>query len=733
MKMLKHALDLAQRGFFVFPLAINAKTPVELGVYAEVATQNADVLRAHWFDVFLDEVTDFNPGICTQKWRNPEGELKALVVVDVDRKHEGIDGLATIEEHLEAGRDFPKTFTQQTPTGGLHLFYWSDRAVTQGAKVLGPGLDIRSHGGLIVGAGSEINGKSYTILHDFPLAQCPEWIIQKRKKTKEAKEIVKGDFEFDPRRIEQYIKNVAPTAEIGDLKITAYRVGGVIKDLGADEVQCLEWMTKWRDLKAPDLQDDTLRFQVECVYRYGKRPLGVELPENDFDDVDAEEVDREDDPQLKYNREYAFVLEGGNAVILHETQDPFGKFYLERIKLNAFHQRFAMDTVLVSDNRQVSTTKLWIKHPKRRTYERVVFQPGQETPPMFYNLWKGFNWQPSRKSGKVARQAVEAFEEHVLENICGSNNGYFNWVMSYFAHLVQKPYEKPLVALVLRGGKGVGKDTPINIIGGLVDRHYIMASDSRYFVGNFNAHLEQCLLIALNEAFWSGDKKAEGVLKHLITGDRHLIERKGHEVTVAKNYTRVVIIGNEQWLVPATMDERRFAVFNVGDKRKQDNKFFRDMREGMEQGGYSLLLQHLLDYKIQVDINVAPKTDALNDQISSSLPALEQWWLNRLHEGDLFSRMSFEGWPERARADDLRSDFTGWCRELGIRGRLPDSRVFGRTLHTFGLDRIRCRDEGSRAYYYVVPSLSKCRLNWERLIGYKIRWETIDELQEVGL
>jgi hypothetical protein len=46
-------------------------------------------------------------------------------------------------------------------------------------------------------------------------------------------------------------------------------------------------------------------------------------------------------------------------------------------------------------------------------------------------------------------------------------------------------------------------------------------------------------MFALDEAFWSGDKQAEGTLKDLITGRDHVIEHKGKEPYTVANKTRV--------------------------------------------------------------------------------------------------------------------------------------------------------------------------------------------------
>ena len=140
--------------------------------------------------------------------------------------------------------------------------------------------------------------------------------------------------------------------------------------------------------------------------------------------------------------------------------------------------------------------------------------------------------------------------------------------------MFQKPGIKPQTAVVLKGDKGVGKNAFFDHLSALLGTHAMTTSNRRYLVGNFNVHLEKCLLLVLDEAFWSGDKQTEGILKDLITGKEHVIEPKNREVYKVANKTRVAILGNEDWLVPASENERRYAVFNVGNKKMQDIPFF---------------------------------------------------------------------------------------------------------------------------------------------------------------
>ena len=112
-------------------------------------------------------------------------------------------------------------------------------------------------------------------------------------------------------------------------------------------------------------------------------------------------------------------------------------------------------------------------------------------------------------------------------------------------------------------------------------------------------------------------------------------------------------MGNEDWLVPASHDERRFAVFNVGDEWKQNLKIFGEMMECLtEHEGRRLLLHELQNYDLSnVNVNKAPSTKGLLDQKLQSLHPIDSWLFDSLIEGNLlhFSDFSQEAeWPKEA-------------------------------------------------------------------------------------
>jgi hypothetical protein len=96
-------------------------------------------------------------------------------------------------------------------------------------------------------------------------------------------------------------------------------------------------------------------------------------------------------------------------------------------------------------------------------------------------------------------------------------------------------------------------------------------SQRKQIVGQFNSHIATTLLMVCEEAFWAADPQAEGVLKDLITNKKVLIEKKGRDPIQSDNYTRLALISNSEWVVPASLkDERRFFVLRCSSERQGD-------------------------------------------------------------------------------------------------------------------------------------------------------------------
>lgn len=724
MSKLQAALDLASLGFHIFPIIENGKTPL-IENFPELATRDPEQIKDWWVDPILEFEKDYNVGISTTRF----GDNEALIVIDVDNK-KGKNGSEELEK-IDLINEVPFTFVQVTPTGGEHLVYKTHTPVKQGTNVLGLGLDIRSKGGYIVGAGSTIDDEAYSADMGI-ITDAPQWLIDACGKAREKEETSVPNYEVNTdlayKRAAEYLANHAPLAvegEAGDE--TTYKVAATVKDFGVTEQDALDLMVEWNERCSPPWNFEALESKIRNAYRYGNSPVGANAPEAQFERITVEPSEESLSYLQKMNQEYALVYMGGQHFILHETIDEKGKPARAFLSEQTFKRKFSPYSV----QKKTTYAQEWLDWKNRREYKGVCFAPEREARNGYYNLWRGFTVSPLRYSDANSEQqrGFNAFMAHTRENICRGDEKLFTWLVGYFAHMVQRPFERPLTTLVFRGGKGVGKNAFVDRIGAILGSgHYLVAHDGRYLTSNFNAHFDSCLCLVLDEAFWSGDKSAEGKLKGITTAPEIMIERKGKEPYMVDNLVRLVVIGNENWLVPASADERRYAVYDVGNGRKQDRKFFTEMRILMdEKGGNRILLDYLKNFDLKtVDINAAPKTQALLDQKVSSLEPFEAWWFNCLISGRIVGSDFGSEWETDLDKDRFRNAFIRYCRESQIRSRLPDERTIGKMLKSVlpSVDASKKKRDGeSLVNIYRIPKLDEARKEWDTYIGQETNWE----------
>lgn len=166
---LENALEAAARGYAVFPISVNKipsiRSPHQRGHKCPGmhacgaaghgvgdATTEPDLIE------FLFDQAPRAAGYgvaCGQK----------LIGLDLDRKN-GVDGVATLKQlGAEHGFEVPRTMTVCTPSGGFHLWFTvpAGTVVPNSVGRVGPGIDVRSTRGYLVGPGSRGKAGTYAV------------------------------------------------------------------------------------------------------------------------------------------------------------------------------------------------------------------------------------------------------------------------------------------------------------------------------------------------------------------------------------------------------------------------------------------------------------------------------------------------------------------------------------------------------------------------------------------
>ena len=437
----------------------------------------------------------------------------------------------------------------------------------------------------------------------------------------------------------------------------------------------------------------------------------------------------------RLNEKFGIAIVSGKTVVLHFKSD--GRVYYGTVNdLHTYHENDRKP----KDDTTVPVSKLWIQHKSRRTYpEGIIFAPNREVEGA-YNHWQGFSVEPSE--AKDPSRGCKLFLKHLFEVVCDCNEEYYRYHLGWLAHMIQRPDDKPGVAVVYKGKKRIGKDTVFEYMGELFKNHYVTVANQDHMVGKFNQHQEKCLLLHVQEGFWAGNKQAESSLKYLITSRQVTIEPKGVNAFQVPSVLRLFISSNERWVIPATEDEGRFFVLNVSEKRRNDHAYFAALRHEMEGEGPSALLAYLMQYDLSgFQVRKVPDTEALAEQKEMGLKNIERWWLDTLHRGHIDGIQNRENgvdcaiwWETSVRMDksEFRENYNNWMRGRRFDGEQLSEIEFGfrmKRLCPSAVSKQVMRNR-QRLMVYSLPSLLECREEFEAFIGSKIAWNDIQQTVE---
>jgi hypothetical protein len=434
--------------------------------------------------------------------------------------------------------------------------------------------------------------------------------------------------------------------------------------------------------------------------------------------IEHVESDAKSQPLIeRLNSEFAVVLVGGSTVVMRFEDD---KTNFALMNVDAFNNWTANWPPMRSNSgQQLAASRFWMRHPRRRQYRGIEFTPsgGRRG---FYNLWKGFTVEP--RPGDCSK-----FLAHLRDNVAGSDEFYYRWVVGWFAHLIQHPAKKSGTSLVIKGAMGTGKTIVGQIVGSLFNEHYLLVAKQRHITGTFNSHMASLLLLQADEAFWAGDHEAEGVLKDLVTGHEHLIEHKGKDPVRIANHVRLLVTSNNDFVVPAGMAERRFAIRDIGEDHKDDKAYFRAIVNEIENGGREALLHHLLNVDLNlVDVTTIPKTQELLEQKIRNLTPEQGWWLDILTRGELPGSSAENMYPaNECPCDMLFNNYIHHAQQIGVRRRALETSL-GMFLRKAvpGLRRRRrvISEDGAQTPMYVFASLAECRQKFSQTMQTLGSW-----------
>jgi hypothetical protein len=688
---------------------------------------------------------------CINENRNAGVRLKAdQLVIDIDPRNGGTKGWEAF--CFDFGIDPAQFPTVTTGSGGEHCYM----SKPEGVPIMDtlkdyPGVEFKSRGRQVVAAGSihPDTLKLYTWNPETPpLSKLPPVppVLLKLITRPQRDSAVTGGGQATQIQIAERLallnpKNFRDYNEWLKLGMACHHASN-----GDARSEFIEW-----SCLDPNYADDAERIGRHWDSFHANRKDGVsvqtlnlilresghhdaQIPlDSKGDDFDGEPIDGEASTEMDFegpasepptrlshvnagniDSQFALVNVGSKVRVLYWGKSTLDRtvrvpeFWTEEDFHRALRNKFiTIESKKVDDegNEKVEARRLplsqwWLTRKNRYTYDGLIFDADAEevSEADEINLWRGFAVaeNPDGDWGLM--------KDHIRTVIAAGDPASFDYILRWIAYAFQNPTHQCEVAIVLLSeGRGTGKGFLGRALCDIFGGHALHIAKRKLLVGQFNSHFMQTAFLFCDEALWPGFKEDEGALQTLISEPMMMIEPKGVNAFMMPNALKVLMASNNKWVVPAAGDDRRYAVFEVSDARKQDHAYFGKIAAQLAAGGLGAMLHELRTWDLQGwhPRDNIPQTAALAAQKMLSVKPERRWLAGYLESGVLDCQH-----PSRANWVEAGAFYAQARRSVRALERWSDWE-FSKVLDEWGV--IQRRSNGS---WRQFPPLHEMRTRW---------------------
>lgn len=414
---------------------------------------------------------------------------------------------------------------------------------------------------------------------------------------------------------------------------------------------------------------------VNMGEKYCTLPGGITLSDSEIEELE------------KLNEIYTHTQLGETTVIASISYDQIKKTTHRFLKKETFKDQFMHEEKIAKKNKGAA----WLEWPgKSMKLGGVGFYPNPERCPNdVYNLFTGWGVKPVKGD-------VSPYLEHLKKIICSNNKTTYKYLVEWMAHMIQKPEEKPSVAIVMKAVQGAGKGSVIEPLLQIAAEFGTHETGISNITGRFNNIIVNKMFIFIDEVIINSEHDANKI-KTIISEKVLTLEKKGVDAQTVPNFSRLMFASNSERVLRAGIRERRYLVLTPSDEKAQEKEYFDRLHHWINNGGASHLMYYLLNVDLtDFDPRRAPITDALMDEILSNLPLLEGFIYSELCREE-----PFKGQATIFAREEI-DNFMNYCLERGENIAIYAARKkIGYIMKKIGLKSEGRNDRGKGIYYHL--------------------------------
>jgi len=313
--------------------------------------------------------------------------------------------------------------------------------------------------------------------------------------------------------------------------------------------------------------------------------------------------------------------------------------------------------------------KDWLKDENIKTYEKLIFTPEHlnvEASKKYYNLFNGFKAEllPVFKN----YERIQPVLDHMKIVLCNNNEEHYNWLLQYYANILQNPTKKTDTIIMYKGIQGCGKSIFVdNFANNIIGQNYSVstANPERQLLGNFNGLLINKVFAVCNEV-GNDMRPLIDKLKDLATAPDNVIEKKGKEPITNKNYININMTTNNNNPVDIQNDDRRITWFNCNSQYVGNTEYFRKLASCFNNDEDISSLYNYLKEEVQINITDFQITRPITKEYEAikrlNTPNYTKFLIDYFSEKENVCYHKYKGANSQViKATDLYREYKRWC------------------------------------------------------------------------
>ena len=295
--------------------------------------------------------------------------------------------------------------------------------------------------------------------------------------------------------------------------------------------------------------------------------------------------------KMKKEIEKEYIIIGSNFYKRLNNRKGFHILKENEIKLEL--KPYKIETYNEEKGKKIKTDfyNKWIED--KGHFKFVDFIPNLDgCPENTFNLFDGFEAEQHLPLIKdYTLEQIEKKSEVFIKHIKILTNNDPDYFIKFLAHIVQKPYLKEGVTPLFRDkgqflntGGGTGKNLFFDNFGQKIlgEKYYLTIGTNNELYSSFNEHLENKLLVCIEEAQGKSNFENFDRLKSIITQCKTTVNRKFVSKYTINDYSRYIFCSNNENPIPIDNNDRRFFAYDVSTKKRGDEQYFKKLSDAFD-------------------------------------------------------------------------------------------------------------------------------------------------------